>query len=241
MEYFLAPQNIVFFIALGFGIVLVLGAVLGFVGHDVDHDVSHDVDGDHDTGHVHDHDHDQDNGRAQNPLVAAPTGEGNEHPLYLRLLSALGIGRVPITIVLMIMSLIFGGAGLIMNGVLEVILISPYLYGPASFVAASLVTLFLTGKCVRAINRVIPTTETHVVTKNDLVGRTGTLVLPASNVSGTAQIVDRYGSIHQITCRTNDGSSLSEGKEILVIDYNEGDDTYSVEAYNAAGESTTNA
>ncbi len=225
MEYFLAPQNIVFLIALGFGILLVLGAVLG-IGHEVGHDVSHDIGHDHDAGHDHDHD------RAHNPLAAPLAGEGNERPLYLRLFSALGIGRVPITVILMIMSFIFGSTGLIANAALEPILTSPYLYGPASFVIATVVAFLLTGKCARFVNRRMPSTESYNVEKRDFVGTTGTLLLNTDTHFGLARVADSKGGVYDVTVRTDNGE-LQKGKKILIIDYDQESDTYTVEANDA--------
>ena len=185
MEFFLEPQNLIFIISLAFGIILVLGAVLGFVGHDADHDVSHDVEGDHDVGH----DHDTDNERGHNPLAVAPAGDGNERSFFSRLFSYIGIGRVPVTIVLMIMSMVFGCTGLIVNAALQS-LVSVYVYAPVSFAVASLVSFFLTGKIARGLNRVMPMTETHNVRKQDFVGTTGTLLLPADQKFGLARVLE---------------------------------------------------
>lgn len=232
-------HNLVFLIPMAFGILLVLGSLFG-IGHDAEHDADHDIGhaagGDHD----HDHDHGHEPGKdakAPNPLAAAPTGEGNEHPLYLRFFALLGFGRVPLTVLLMILSLTFGCIGLVSNLVLGPVLGTPWIYGWISFGAATVGSFFLSGKIARLVNRIMPTTETQVVTRSDLIGRTGTLVLPASSTGGVAQIVDRYGNVHNVDCRT-DGGAIREGSEILIVDYDEDKDLYAVEAYPAENAKT---
>ncbi len=236
MEFFLEPQNLIFIISLGFGILLVLGAVLGFIGHDADHDVDHDIEGDHDVGHDTEHDHDTDNERGHNPLAVAPAGEGNERSFFSRLFSYIGIGRVPVTIILMIMSMVFGCTGLIVNAALQS-LVSVYVYAPVSFAVASLVSFFLTGKIARGLNRVMPMTETHNVRKQDFVGTTGTLLLPADQKFGLARVLDSKGGVYDIAVRTENGE-LPKGIEILIIDYDQEQDCFTVEA-NPADDLTT--
>jgi membrane protein implicated in regulation of membrane protease activity len=229
MGNLLELHNLVFLIPMAFGILLVFGSLFG-LGHEADHDVEHDMD--HDVGH-HDHGHDHGHakdGKTQNPLAAAPTGEGNEHPLYLQFFAMLGLGRVPLTVLLMILSLTFGCIGLVFNLVLGPMLKTPWLYGWISFGAAVVGSFFLSGKIARLVNRFMPSTETHVVSKHDLIGRTGTLVLPASATGGVAQVTDRYGNVHNVACRINDGS-LPEGREIIVFDYDQENDVYAVAAY----------
>lgn len=200
--------NLVFFIPIVVGLALIAGSALG-LGHDSEHDVSHDVH--HDTGHGDGHDqdghHDQSN--------------------FSKALSILGVGRAPMTVVLMIMSLLFGGIGFISNLLLRPILVTPYVYFWVSFAVAVVGMVVGTGKTARLIARVLPSTETDSVTKYDLVGQSGELMLPADMTTGLASVKAHDGSVHQITCRTNEGS-LPKGGEVVVVDYKEDGDVYVV-------------
>jgi len=213
MDHLLAWQNLVFYIPLAVGLILVFGSAFG--GHDTgaDHDVDHDVDHDHDggtKGHV-------------------DTAHDHETTFVMKALSLLGIGRVPLTLVLMIMSFLFGGFGMISNGVLSAIGLPAWLYGPISIAVSSVVTLTLTGKAAQLLNRFMPTTETYRVSRHDFAGCTGTLLQPANPTDGYAQVKDHEGNVHNVKCRTIRGE-LPKGGDILVIEYDEENQTCIVDA-----------
>ena len=203
--------NLIFFIPIAVGLALIAGSALG-LGHDAGHDVGHDVH--HDVGHGDGHGHDQDHGH-------------HEQSTFSKALSVLGIGRAPLTVVLMIMSFLFGGIGFISNVLLKPVLITPYAYFWVSLAAAFFGMVVGTGKIARLVYRVLPSTETYSITKHELVGRTGELMLPADTNSGLASVQAPDGSVLQVACRTYEGS-LPKGGEILVVDYKEEGDLYVV-------------
>lgn len=221
MAYLLAPQNIIFIIALVVGIVLVLGNALGVMGHDADHDVDHDVD--HDTDHEQaggEHDHD--------------AHHEHQERLFLKALSVLGIGRVPFSIVWMTAALVFGGAGIVFNTVLAPVLRVPWIYGWLSFAGALVAMVTVTGNFARVVHRLMPTTETYVGKRSDLVGCRGTLVLATDENRGLANVHDPRGNVHQITCRTTNGATIPSGAKVTVIDYRKEHNLYVVEASSTA-------
>lgn len=214
MEYLFAWQNLIFLIPLAVGILLVFGSAFGGSDHDADHDVDHDVDHDADG-----HDHDGHKG-AVDP--------GGEHEtLVMRALTLLGVGRVPLTAVLMMMALLFGGFGMILNMIMSSIGLPAWVYGPASACVAFIGMLALTGRAVKLLNRFMPTTETYRVSRHDLAGSTGTLLFAASATEGYAQVKDHEGNIHNVQCRTTRGM-LPKGGKVLVIEYDEDRQLYIV-------------
>ncbi|HTM68903.1 MAG TPA: hypothetical protein VL426_06425 [Candidatus Binatia bacterium] len=218
MEYLFAWQNLIFLIPLAVGILLVFGSAFGGSDHDADHDVDHDVG--HDAGHGHDG-HDGHKG-AVDPGHASET-------FVMKALSLLGVGKVPLTAVLMMMSLLFGGFGMVLNMVLSSLGLPAWIYGPVSAAAACIGMFALTGRAVKLLNRFMPTNETYRVSRHDFAGCTGKLLLPANSKEGYAQVKDHEGNVHNVKCRTIRGE-LPKGGDILVIEYDEENQTCIVDA-----------
>lgn len=221
MAYLLAPQNLIFIISLVVGVVLVLGNAFGVMGHDADHDVDHDVD--------HDADHDQAGGEHDHDAH-----HEHQERLFLKALTLLGIGKVPFSIVWMTAALVFGGAGIVLNTVLAPVLRVPWIYGWISFAGALVVMVTVTGYFAGIVHRLMPTTETYAGKRSDLVGCCGTLVLATDEKRGLANVHDPRGNLHQITCRTMNGTTIPSGVAVTVVDYMKENNVYVVEASSAA-------
>lgn len=230
MDQLLAWQNVIFYIPLLFGLLMVIAAAMG-IGGETDHDIDHDFDCDHDVeldAHAdvdhdvdhdldHDHDHDHDSGKH----VHSGTN------LMFKVFSLLGVGKVPLSIILMIVGLVFGGSGMVANQILAPILIAPAAYGWISVIVACTATVLITGPLAHLINRIMPSTESYNVTKEDLCGQTGTLTLPASSSSGLAIVRDHEGNVHNIRCRTVEGT-LPKNANILVVDFDTDNGLYRI-------------
>lgn len=197
----LAWQNLIFYIPLAAGLLLILGSA--FTGH-----------GGHDGGAGPDHDHDG--------------GDGHHHG-FGRVLAVLGAGKVPLTVALMTALVLFGGLGIIMNVLLGALGVAPGVIGPISLVAASIYAVILSGQTAKLVARFMPTVESYPITKQDFAGCTGTLLLPADESSGYAQVKDREGNVHNVKCRTVRGTSLAKGAAILIIEYDEATRTFVVD------------
>lgn len=229
MDHIFAWQNVIFYIPIAVGIILVFGSAFG--GHDGDADGDHDADADNDgdirgAGHIDD--------------PSAHHADSAENGPLHKALSLLGIGRVPLTVVLMMSSLLFGGIGIVMNTLLSAVIGVPWIYGPISIVVAFLGMVTLTGKAAKLLNRFVPTTETYRVSKHDLAGQTGVLLLPANSSDGLAQVKDHEGSIHNVRCRTLRGE-LPKGGEVLVIEYDEDARVYVVDTNPVSAKNLTDS
>ncbi|MBI4438118.1 DUF1449 family protein [Candidatus Uhrbacteria bacterium] len=206
---FLAWYNLIFLIPLATGVLLIFGSMAG-IGSDADTD----ADADHDVnnggiGHEVGHDH------------------NDESRPFLSVLSALGVGKVPLSIVLMILFLLFGGIGMMANFLMAgfIAVFEPFAF--VSVAAGFFGAIFLSGPLARLLNRYMPSTETYGDTKGQMVGKTGTLELAADEERGWAQVRDSSGSIRQIKCRTG-GGTLAKGTEIVVVRYDSRTDLYTV-------------
>jgi membrane protein implicated in regulation of membrane protease activity len=224
-----AWQNVIFLIPIAFGLLMFLGAAFGSIeGH------GHDSD----AGHGHGHDGDKDAGKdagkgskGSNPLDATAAETHGFNPLG-SFLDLLGFGRVPLTLILAIAGLTFGGTGYVGNILLAGTGLDPAYFAWVTIPLAFVSMTFLTGGIARGLNRIMPSSESYNVTQHDLVGQLGTLVLPADATRGLAQVKDRQGNVFNVTCRT-DGPELQSGQEVLVIEYVVDKDSFLVQAYSS--------
>lgn len=236
-------QNVIFLIPLIFGCLLVVGSALGVVGHghgfepnvDADHDVSvgdHGIA--HDVGHDVGADHGHDIGHDSHAVHAFDHGHDHEvdhgHGLFHRALGVLGIGRAPLSIVLMTICLLFGGTGIAANFILKPALVTGWLYGWISIAAAAFMVLGGTGPFAQLVARLMPATETSRVTSRDLIGRTGMALFEiVQGSSGYAQVYDRAGNLHQVRVRMRD-AAVPKGGAVVLCEYLQDEDTFLVQS-----------
>lgn len=206
MDYLLAWHNLIFLIPLSLGVLLVLGTALSEMGAG-----EGDLDAGGDAG-----------------ANAGLAGGGEPSDLLIEALSFFGVGRVPLSVVLMTAALLFGAGGTVANVWLEPRLLDPVRLAPISAAIASGAMIVLTGPVATLVARIFPTTESYRIAKTDLIGRLGTLVLPTTEARGLLQVHDHEGNLHQVSCRSRSGA-LDKGREVLVVDRLDEEDVYVVE------------
>jgi hypothetical protein len=146
----------------------------------------------------------------------------------LQFLSFFGFGRgLPLSVLLPILLVSWGIAGLLLNGLLSAFL-APLVFAPLSallgFGLASLLGRALAG----GFSRLFGGGETATRT-GGLVGCVGTAVFTVKPDEGTANIRDPFGNIHRIACRVPEGeASIAPGGEVLVTAFEARDHVYYV-------------
>lgn len=177
-----------------------------------DHDVDHDMDMDHDLDHDHDVDHDHDH----------DVGSGASHGTFHNAITWLGIGRCPLSIILMTLGITWGITGLIMNGVFASKGLSAGLYFWPSLAIATFVGLFLTRWLSFTLGKWIPKSATSAISVKDLVGSTGKVEVLVDKTGGRAQVLDRFGTTHNVICRAKGEEVFRPGEEVLLLQFYEG-------------------
>ena len=223
------------------------------IDQDVDTDIDHDLDVDHDVDADADHDldvgHDADaeaeaevhgevdhGGEGRTDLGAEHEAHdmhvsSHEPSMLIRALSLLGFGKVPVSILMTCLMVIFGATGLMANGLFETMV--PWSWGPNLYFWPSLaLALFasfgLTGSVARGLNRLMPTKETYAVTEEELVGQVGVSVYGIRNGHrGPINVKDTGGTLHQEMGRSIDGP-VPKGTEVLLVRYHREEDYYDV-------------
>jgi len=131
----------------------------------------------------------------------------------------LGIGRVPLLVLLVAFLAVFGAVGLAGQQVAREVtgaLLSPWIAIPAALVVA----LPLTSGVSRLLARLLPRDETTAFEIDDLVGRTGTVTIgrAAAGSPARTRVLDPHGQAHHVLVEPNDpAESFSEGDTVLLV------------------------
>jgi len=194
MNEFFAWHNLIFYISLLIGILLIFVSTMG-VG-DADADVDHDI------------------------------GVNTDTDLFIRVLSVLGVGKCPLSIIMFSFFLIFGGAGIMLNVIIPPAIALVSVAG-AGFAALTLIKIVAT-----TVAKLMPNTESYNVDKESLKGSYAEVTMKVSSDFGICHVKDKYGSLHKINARSyqKDGEeekTFPVGMEVLIIDRK--DDVYYVE------------
>jgi membrane protein implicated in regulation of membrane protease activity len=127
------------------------------------------------------------------------------------LLGWLGIGRVPLLMLLVVFLALFGLAGLAIQQFVGPL--SLWIAVPAAVGAA----LPLTGLGARGLARIMPGDETTAVGLDDLVGRRGTITIGTARRGSPAQarVADVHGQVHYVMVEPyDDDHSIGQGETV---------------------------
>ncbi len=131
----------------------------------------------------------------------------------------LGLGRVPLLVVLVVFLALFGVIGLAIQQVAAALTGAPLPPGLAA-PAAAVATLPLTGVAGRCLARILPHVETTAFPLESLVGRVGTVTIGAASQGSPARtrVEDRHGQAHYVMVEPdNAGQIFREGERILLV------------------------
>ena len=232
-------QYLIFLLPIGLGALYLILMALGLsfgehaadLGADQDADVSvdqGDLGVDHDVGLDHDVDVDQDVGVDHDVAVehgdvslehAAAAGQADLasefHPGALdALIGFLGVGKVPLTILLMSYCFIWGGAGLISLTFLGKVAVWPAIGIAAA--AAVLVTRHLAA----ALARLIPSVESYHTPQRQLVGLRGEVLYEVTETSGMVRVRDEQQNLRDVDARVSPGvTGIPAGTSVVLQRY----------------------
>jgi membrane protein implicated in regulation of membrane protease activity len=215
-------------------------------GADLDHDVDlqHDLDVDHsvDVDHgadlhhdmVLDHDADLEHG-----VDHGADGGHEGTPGTLALLAYLGVGKVPLTVLLILITGAIGLLGWILNSLVQAvfggypgIIFAAVL--PVSLVASGV----LTARVARVIGNALPPINTTATRAEALVGIQGTVISPfVDERYGMVHVRDRGGTLISVFA-TCEGEPIRRGEKVVLVRYDPTARTYTVTKAPAWSEAT---
>jgi len=180
---------------------------------DVDMDVGADVDVDADM------DADLDGGMDADAGLDAEAASTTGHMDFLNeALSFLGIGKVPLSVLIMTFLITFAVVGWGLNRALLPVLRTPGLFFPVSCAGAFFVGLTAMKLMAATLGRYLKPIETAAVSREALAGRIGKASLPVTETFGRALVHDKHGSTHKVVCRVPPGQDpIAKGQSVLLV------------------------
>lgn len=131
----------------------------------------------------------------------------------------LGVGKVPLLVLLVAFLAAFGMIGLVGQQLATTLMGAPLpalIAGPAAAVAA----LPATGLLGRLLARVMPHDETTAYDVEDLVGHRGTITVgrAAAGSPARVRVIDPHGQPHHLLVEPNDpATTFEEGDTVLLV------------------------
>ncbi len=216
-------QNLIFLLPLGLAVLYALLMSVGMSAGDHDFDAGHDVsvDADHDVNVEAGHDVGHD---AEHDAHAGHDGHAPHISLLGSAMSLLGIGKVPISVVLISFLSLWGGAGMALN----------LLFGADAIVKTlaftALVAVGGTRLIAEGLSRLMPREETYHTPKEDLVGEVGEVLYEVTRTSGTVRLRDPSGNLLDLDCRSCKDERIKSGTRVALADYDPATDVFYVHA-----------
>jgi hypothetical protein len=208
--------NVLFLVPIALAVLLLLvNAVAGLgdagdAGGAADHDVSADA-GDGADGGA---DGDGADGEADHPFAGA--------------LRSLGVGAVPLSLLVQAFLLFFGIWGLAANRLLSVAAHPDIRIWPA--LGLALVGGLATAGGLGAIGRRFLPKDGPATGGKDLLARTGRVVFAVDDDGGTVQVRDGGGTLHQVPARHGPGAgTIPAGRTILIVAHDRETGVFTVE------------
>jgi membrane protein implicated in regulation of membrane protease activity len=237
-QWFFGWWNLIFILPFGLalvylGLYTLSGVTFGDADADVSGDIHADVDGDlhmemdaDADADIHaDVDADTDAGSDfEHPSIDHDAGEGPSqggHSPAMAALGWMGVGRVPVSIVMMVLFLCWGFIGFSSN-----YLLWPKLQVPTRLVLMSLPialvgSVIVTRLVVQLTARFLPTNETYVGRRHELLGMKGEAIYNIDGESGVVCVRDERGDLFQIPCRVyRDQRTIAKGSTVKLVAYN---------------------
>jgi membrane protein implicated in regulation of membrane protease activity len=185
---------------------------------DVDHgaDLHHDVVLDHDADLEHGIDHGADAGHAGTPGTLA-------------LLAYLGVGKVPLTVLLILLTGAIGLLGWIFNSLVQTVFGGyPGIFFAAVLPVSLVASGVLTARVARVIGNALPPISTTATRSEALVGIQGTVISPFVDARyGMVHVRDRGGTLISVFA-TCEGEPIRRGEKVVLVRYDLTARTYAV-------------
>ena len=176
---------------------------------DVDADADADADADHDVAAEHDAD-------ADNDAESEATSTGGASAIWAAL-SFLGVGKVPISIILMLLLLSWGAIGFGVNRVAMSNVAQAWMVAMYSLPLAAIGSLLITSGTSRAINRFMPLNVTTAKRRHELLGSTGRAVYQIDSKWGMVSVRDTdSGDLFDVPCRLERSTTTPINKDEAV-------------------------
>jgi hypothetical protein len=191
--------------------------------HDADTDLSHDVDADADadtdvTADADAHADADTDADAHADGHDSESSESNSGSSILAVLSWLGVGRVPLSIILMVMLMSWGVVGFAVNR--SMIESSVARSAPLAILIALLGSVAITKFVSTTVGKYLPTNQTFARRRHELLGSVGEALYNIDATFGMAYGRDDRGEPFQVACRVEASHApIIKGTKIQLVGY----------------------
>lgn len=232
VEFLFAWWNLIFIVPfllalLYLGLYAISGAGFGDTDADADADADIDADAhiDADGDVALDADSDLDTHADAHPDLEHSGGGGAAHgthtPFYMGALGWLGVGRVPLSLLLMVWLTSWGVIGFLINALAYPALQDRSYLPGLSLPAAAVGSLLFTSVFARLMARWVPLSETYARRRHELLGLVGEAIYPINDSFGLVSVRDDRGVLFQIPCRVfRAGPPIDKGSRVRLVAYN---------------------
>jgi membrane protein implicated in regulation of membrane protease activity len=180
---------------------------------DADVDAEHDIDADHDVDADHDADTDTD---ADGDSETA----GGQSSSILAALSWLGVGRVPLSIILMVLLLSWGAIGFAVNVICQPQVSQAWRAALFSLPLALIGSVAVTSGVSGLVVRYVPLHESSARRRHELLGCVGEAVFAIDESSGVVAVRDEDGNLFQVSGRVaQDAAPIPKGSRVKLVSY----------------------
>jgi membrane protein implicated in regulation of membrane protease activity len=141
----------------------------------------------------------------------------------------LGVGSVPVSMVLLFLLLTWGSIGFLTNQVVRPWVAQPWMVAVVSLPVAAAGSLLITSVLTRLIGKYMPMRETYARRRHELLGSTGEAIYPIDETFGMANVRDDHGDLFQVPCRLEQGhSAIPKGARVKLVAYDKGQSLFYV-------------
>ncbi|MDB5320857.1 MAG: hypothetical protein JWN40_2488 [Phycisphaerales bacterium] len=236
LQWILSWWNLIFVAPFAVALVYLFACTLGGVGMgdadadahgDIHADADADVDADADAhidadadGDVH-ADADADGHDADSDADGdgdSDSHEAEQTPAHLAALAWLGVGRVPLSLIALVLLLTWGAAGFLTNAILRPR--TDFEAARISIPLAMLASVLITRTLVMLIARFVPLNQNLALRQSDHVGEVGQALYGIDERFGLVAVRDGRGDLKQLPCRVAAGiEPIPRGAKVKLVAY----------------------
>ena len=232
LQWILGWWNLIFVAPFGVALVYLFACTLSGVGMgDGDADAHGDVDADADAdADVHadaDADADGDVHADADGHDAEADGDGDgdadshetaHTPAHLAALAWIGVGRVPLSLIGLVLLLTWGASGFLTNAILRPR--TDLEAARVSIPVAMLASILVTRSLVLLIGRYVPLNQNLALRQGDHVGEVGHALYGIDETFGLVAVRDERGDLKQLPCRVAVGvEPIPRGAKVKLVAY----------------------
>lgn len=142
-------------------------------------------------------------------------------------LSLFGVGRIPLSLVVMSFCFLWGFFGWVANQVFSSVIPAPALFIWPSMAVALVGAGAFTRLLAVRLGRLMPSTESYGASTRELVGRIADVRYAITETSGAVQLHDQHGSLYEVPARVRPGEPpIPAGERVILWRYDKTEGAY---------------